>query len=334
MSKVLTLGEVLLRLSTKSGSLLSCSHSLDVNYGGSEANVASGLAHFGHDVQFATKVPESPLGMAVLNSLRSNGIDTSQILFGGNRIGIYFLEQGEALRNSKVIYDRGNSSFCCMDIQEWDFDQLFENISLFHISGITFALSKSWNHYGKVLVKEAHNRGIPVSFDINYRQAMWTIEEAKEVIIPILPMLSFCCANYLDARNFFEIDKSVAVPENMKECYRIIKQKYPNIRSLYSTDRRVISASYNELQGMIWIDGVFKKSKRYKILPIVDRIGSGDSFVAGILHGIISGMDAEQIVQFGTAASVLKHSVNGDILPLTEKDVQTWISTSKREVVR
>ncbi|GER65920.1 sugar kinase [Weizmannia acidilactici] len=334
MPKILTLGEILLRLSTCSGDLLSCSQSLNVNYGGSEANVASTLAHFGHDVSFASMVPNSPLGTAAVRNLRANGIDTSHLLFGGKRLGIYFLEQGSTLRNSKVIYDREHSSFCQMDIHEWDFDRLFENVSLFHISGITFALSESWKKNGQILVKAAYDRGIPVSFDINFRQAMWTLEEAKEAIIPILPMVSYCCANYMDARNFFEIDASVAVPGNMEECYRKISQIYPNIRALYATDRYVISPSCNELQGMLWIKGEFKKSERYHLFPIVDRIGGGDAYVAGILHGILTGMEAEQTVQFATAASVLKHSINGDMLPLTERDVKSWLDTPGREVVR
>ncbi|NWN95409.1 MAG: sugar kinase [Bacillus sp. (in: Bacteria)] len=334
MPKILTLGEILLRLSTSPGDLLSCSHSFNVNYGGAEANVATTLASFGHDVAFASKVPDSPLGAAAVRSLRASGIDTSRLLMGGNRLGIYFLEQGGTLRNSKVIYDRESSSFSQMDIGEWDFDRLFADVALFHLTGITFAVSESWKYYGQILVKAAFDRGIPVSYDINYRPAMWTMEEARAAIIPILPMLTYCCANYLDARNFFGIDASVAVPGNMEACYREISRKYPNLRALYATDRNVISPTCHELQGMLWTGGVFIQSRRYRMEQIVDRIGGGDAYAAGMLHGFLTGMDPEETVQFAAATSVLKHSVNGDALPLSADEVRSWEGASGREVVR
>lgn len=334
MPKILALGEVLLRLSTEVGELLNNSHHLAVNYGGSEANVASILSNFNHEVAYASKLPDSSLGTAVIRNLHANHVDTSFLLTGGDRLGIYFLEQGNSLRFSNVVYDRKNSSICQMDVHEWDFDELFADVSLFHISGVTFALSEKWHKQGQILVEEAYTRGIPVSFDVNFRQAMWSLEEAKASICPILSRVSYCCANYLDAHNFFGVDSAFARPDNMEACYRQISERYPNIQALYATNRHVFSTSNNELQGLLWKDGHFVKSKKYQLLPIVDRIGGGDAFVAGTLHGILSHLPVEQIVHFATAVSLLKHTINGDWISLSDKDVLEWINSPNSEVHR
>ncbi|MDD9147750.1 MULTISPECIES: sugar kinase [unclassified Sporolactobacillus] len=334
MPKILALGEILLRLSTDVGELLNSSRQLNANYGGSEANVASILSNFGHSVVFASKLPDSPLGMAALRVLHANQVDTSAVLFGGERIGIYFLEQGNSLRFSRVIYDRKASSICEMNMSEWDLDKLFADVSLFHISGITFALSEAWHLNGQKLVQAAYERGIPVSFDINFRQAMWSLETARKSICPILPMITYCCANYLDAHNFFGIDSAQARPEQMEACYRRIADKYPNIRALYATNRHVFSTSNNELQGILWKDGHFVQSKNYRLFPIVDRIGGGDAFVAGILHGILTERPAEVILPFAMAASLLKHTISGDWISLSARDIQTWLDSPNSEVKR
>lgn len=334
MAEILTLGEMMLRLSTDLGYLLNSSYKLNVNYGGSEANVASVLANLGHHVRFASKVPDSPLGDAAVRTLHTNHVDTSFVLRGGRRIGVYYLEKGDSLRFSRVIYDRQDSAVSQMDVREWDFDRLFQHVSLFHISGITFALSEKWSHFGQELVKAAYDRGIPVSFDINFRQKMWSLEHAKASICPILPMVSYCCANYLDAHNFFKVDASIARADNMEACYREISGRFPHMKALYATDRHVFSTSDNNLQGMLWKDGRFVTSKNYQLLPIVDRIGGGDAFVAGMLHGILSGMEPEQTVRFGTATALLKHTVNGDWIPISERDVLEWLDAPDGEVKR
>lgn len=334
MAEILTLGEMMLRLSTDLGFLLNSSYKLNVNYGGSEANVATGLANLGHSVRFASKVPDSPLGDAAVRTLHTNGVDTSFVLRGGNRIGVYYLEKGDSLRFSKVIYDREGSAIAEMDIREWDFDRLFQNVSLFHLSGITFALSEKWRGYGQQLVRAACDRGIPVSFDINFRSKMWSLEEARASICPILPMVSYCCANYLDARHFFGVDAAVARPGNMEAVYREISSRFPHMNALYATDRHVFSTSDNNLQGMLWKDGRFVTSKNYQLMPIVDRIGGGDAFVAGTLHGILKGMAPEEIVRFATATALLKHTVNGDWIPISEREVLEWLDAPNGEVKR
>ncbi|MCO7124673.1 sugar kinase [Sporolactobacillus shoreicorticis] len=314
--------------------MLNSSHRLNVHYGGAEANVASILANLGHCVHFATKLPDSPLGDAAVRTLHANDVDTSQVLRGGSRIGVYYLESGDSLRYSKIIYDRLNSAIAEMDIGEWDFDKLFDGVTLFHITGITFALSEKWRQYGQKLIQEAFNRNIQISLDINFRPSMWTIGQAKSAISHVLPKISYCCANYLDARNFFDIDPSIARPGNMEICYQKINQRFPNIKALYATNRHVISTSDNSLQGIFWKDGQFIASKSYQLIPIVDRIGGGDAFAAGILHGILQNMNLEKTVDFAIAIALLKHTVKGDWIPISERYVLDWLKTPNGDVKR
>lgn len=334
MANVLTIGEILLRLSTSEGNLIMQSHNLEVNYGGAEANVAIGLAYFGHRVQYASKIPDSPFGKTIVQHLRMHHVGTDQILIGGERLAIYFVEKGSSQRSSKIIYDRKHSSIAAMTKNEWDFDDLFNGIDLLHLSGITFGLSQWWRTFGQTLVKEAHKRNIQISFDINFRPTMWTIEEAKAAIIPILPMISFCSANYLDAKNFFGIHSDTAVPDQMAACYEKIHEKYPNIKAFYATKRNVVSSSDNDLTGVLWKKGKFVTSPTFHISPIVDRIGGGDAFAAGILHGLLSGLPASDIVRFGTAAAVLKHTIKGDYIQFTAREVQEWLDSDNNEIKR
>ncbi|MCQ2009475.1 sugar kinase [Sporolactobacillus sp. STSJ-5] len=334
MSKILALGEIMIRFSTDMGDLLTNSRKFNVNYGGAEANVASTLSNFGHCVHFASKLPDTALAEAALRALHTSLVDTSQVLKGGSRMGVYYLEKGSSLRPSTVIYDRQRSAIAEMDIHEWNIDELFRDVSLFHITGITFAISEQWHHFGQQLIEEAYNRDIPVSFDINFRSSMWTLEEARKSICPILPMLSFCCANYLDARNFFSIDPSIARQDRMETCYSEISKKFPNLKALYATNRNVVSTSNNMLQGILWNRGRFVSSPNYQLIPIIDRIGGGDAFAAGILHGILKHMSSECMLQFAMATTLLKHTVNGDHISISERDVQKWLESSGGEVKR
>ncbi|BBN97921.1 sugar kinase [Sporolactobacillus terrae] len=334
MSKILALGEIMLRLSTDMGDLLMNSNQLNVHYGGAEANVASTLGNFGHQIYFASKLPNSPLADAAIRNLRANAVDTSHVLRGGSRLGVYYLEKGSSLRPSKVIYDRKHSALADMSLNEWDFDQLFFDVRLFHITGITFALAEKWHQFGQHLIEEAYHRGIPVSFDINFRSSMWTLEMARRSICPILPMISYCCANYLDARNFFSIDSSIARQDRMEACYDEVSRKFPNLKAIYATNRSVVSASDNTLQGVLWDRGHFVESPSHRLAPIVDRIGGGDAFVAGILHGILKSMTAEDTLHFAMSAALLKHTIKGDHSLLSEQDVQSWICSSNGEVKR
>lgn len=331
MKKVITLGEILLRLSTINNERLAHCAQLALNLGGCEANVAISLANFGHEVIFASKVPNHALGLAAINQLKQYGVDTQYINKGGNRLGTYYLEQGVGVRSAKVIYDRANSSFAEIKKNEWSSD-LFTDANLFHVSGITCALSDDWSALIVELIKSAKQAGCKISFDINYRAKLWSYDQARKVLREILPLVDYCSAGILDAKYLLELP--VKEHTTTHECYQLIHQKFPNIQCLYSTNRKVHSASVNELQGMIWLNGEYFESRNYSIDNIVDRVGGGDAFAAGILHGLLENYDLQTVIEFATAASVLKHSISGDCNQFLESEVLEYIQSDSSRIVR
>lgn len=323
MGKILTLGEIMLRLSTQVGMSIKRTRQFQAQYGGGEANVAISLSNFGHEVSFVSKVPDNNLGQAVKSHLNSFGVDTDFLLFGGKRLGVYYLDQGIGPRGSKVIYDRSDSSFSQMATIEWDLDKLFDNCELLHLSGITPALSEKWQELLILLVRHAKAIGVPVSYDSNFRAKLWSQEEAGIFLKKVLPYVDYLSASKLDAIYLLGIKEKNSV--NDSYYFQQIHQIYPNIRVVYATKRKSFSASENDLQGMLWSGGEFVQSKIYRISPIVDRVGGGDAFAAGILHGILCQWKIQQIVEFGTAASVLKHSYFGDCNDVSEQEVKEFI---------
>lgn len=322
MGRIVTLGEIMVRLSTLSGVRLSCSNQLQVHYGGGEANVAVSLANYGHRVAFASKVPDSLLGQGVENQLRQNGLEIDLLLKGGERLGCYYVESGIGERAPTVIYDRANSSFASMDHIEWDIDQLFKDTDCFHISGVTAALTPVWQENVKNLIRIAKNRGIKISFDVNYRAKLWSQAECGAFLKEILPYVDYLSAGKLDAIHLLNISpKSTQTIDDLEFYYKKIAKHYPNIKVLYVTERNVISASSNHLRGYIFTKGHIYQSKQHNIEPIIDRVGGGDAFAGGILHGLLSGWEAQKTIDFATAASALKHTIYGDSNQFTEKEV-------------
>ena len=326
MRKILNIGEIMLRLSTRDSLRIEESPCFEAHYGGGEANVAISLANFGHQVSFASKVPDNLLGQAVRKHLSRYQVDTSNLLFGGKRLGTYYLEMGTGLRASNVVYDRSYSSFAQMKELEWTANELFQDVSLLHISGITPALSPQWPALMIQLVKKAKEHNVLINFDINYRGKLWSIDECGEFVREIAPYIDYCSAAKLDAVNFFQISEK---PEaNLEYYYEEISKVYPNIRILYSTDRKIYDSQHNQLQGNIYVDGTFYQSKEYNINQIIDRVGGGDAFAAGILHGIFEESNPQQTVDFATAASVLKHTVHGDHNQFTIQEVETFLKSN------
>lgn len=332
--KILTLGEIMLRLSSASGQRLSHTPSLSCHYGGCEANVAISLANFGHDAYFASLVPENPLGLGVKQHLQYYGVHTDYLLFGGERLGTYYLEAGVSQRGSQVIYDRAHSSFSKISSDIWRDETLFAGIDLFHISGITPALSEDWQGLTKQLIQKARLAGCKISLDINYRGNLWTQAAAGLLIRDLLPLVDYCAAGELDARYILGLFDDTATSVDLLTCYQKMVATYPNLAVVYSTKRQVRSASENDLQGFIYMDGHLSMSKEYNISPIIDRVGSGDAFSAGILHGILNGWDAQEIIAFGTAACVLKHTVRGDCNLFTETEVLRFQRQASLEIQR
>ncbi|WP_045524478.1 sugar kinase [Neobacillus niacini] len=334
MSSIVTFGEIMLRLSTSTGTHFGNAVSFQAHYGGAEANVAVNLANFDHDVAFASKVPDNALGFAVKRHLQKYGVKTKELLFGGNRLGTYYLDSGVGERSSAVIYDRANSSFASVQKMEWDFEQLFENVNILHVSGITPSLSEKLAEITMNMVKEAKKRDIKVSFDINFRSKLWNHEQASKVISNILPYVDYCSAGKMDAIYLLGIPENLSGQNDTDYYYQKMHEKFSNIQVFYSTNREVHSATSNTLQGTLWKDGKTYLSKVHKLEPIIDRVGGGDSFSAGILHGLLTGADLNYTVSFANAYSSLKHTIYGDCNPFTVKEVENLMENGSAKINR
>lgn len=334
MGRIVTLGEIMLRLSSQQGIRLSSSTELNAHYGGGEANVAISMANFGHKVTFASKVPDNSLGLAVTQHLKQYGVDTDLLLKGGPRLGTYYMETGVGERAASVIYDRANSSFALMDNNEWGMDALLKDVDLLHISGITPALSENMTELTLEILEETKKRGIKVSFDVNYRAKLWTQKQAGKVIRQILPYVDYCSAGKMDAIHLLGIREYTGNDEELIYYYQEMSKLFPNIQVFYSTKRHVSSASSNDLQGTLWNGNQYYESNVHHIEPIVDRVGGGDAFASGILHGLLVNDTPQHTVEFATAASALKHTIHGDCNQFSANEVEAFIKNGSGKIIR
>nr|WP_309101553.1 sugar kinase [Fredinandcohnia onubensis] len=335
--KIVAFGEPLLRLSTHLGERLFQTDQLTMHYGGAEANVSAALSRFGYDVYFVGKVPNNPLGQAYERHLHSFGVHTDYLIKGGERLGTYYLETGVGERSAQVTYDRKASSFAQLSSDEINFEEILQGAELFHVSGITPALSPDLQELTLQGLKVAKELGVKTSFDFNYRAKLWTLEEASRGIQPFLPYVDICSCGELDALNLLgieEADQHLDHSGKLSFYYKKITEKYPNMKYLFSTFREVISASHNTLQGNFFVNGELYQSRVHNIDQIVDRVGGGDAFASGIIFGILEGNDPQQIVNFGTAASALKHTVHGDCNVFSEEDITAFAENASGKIVR
>lgn len=331
MAKIVCLGEIMMRLTAEVGVRLNQTSQLAVYYGGGEANVAISLANYGHQVSYASKVADNAFRQAVESHLRSYGVATDFLLKGPGRLGTYYVEQGIGQKATKVVYDRQGSAFALMDQLEWELCELFAGADVFHISGITPALSVEWRGLTLQLMQVAKAAGCKVSFDCNYRQTLWSQKEAGEFLQQALPYVDYCSAGRLDAIHLLGIEEADA---EVTHYYQGMQQLFPNIEVFFSTNRTVHSTSVNELQGTLWIDGKCYTSKNYRIDPIVDRIGGGDAFTGGVLHGLVSNKTPQETIEFAAAAAVLKHFVKGDCNQYTEDEVVQFMNSDSAKINR
>lgn len=331
MGRVVTLGEIMLRLSTPDSMRFVQADSFDINYGGGEANVAVSLANFGHDASFVTALPANEIGQAAINSLRKVGVDTSKIISQGDRIGIYYLEIGSAMRPSKVIYDRAGSSIATAAADDFDWDNIFKDVDWFHFTGITPALSDSAVELTKRALIEAKKAGVKVSVDLNYRKKLWTSEKAKEVMTSLMEYVDVCIGNEEDAELVLgfkpastDVTSGNLVLDGYKSIFEQMCEKF-NFELCVSSLRKSHSASDNGWSACIYNSntGEFYHSKEYRITPIVDRVGGGDSFAAGVICGLLDGKTPNEALEFGVAASALKHTIPGDFNYVTREEVTT-----------
>lgn len=331
MAKVITMGEIMLRLSTPSHERFVQADNFDVNYGGGEANVAVSLAGFGHDAQFVTAVPDNEIGECALATLRKYQVGTKYVAKEGERLGIYFLESGSSVRPSKVIYDRAHSSISTVRPEAFDFDQIFEGVDWFHFTGITPAISDSAAELTEAALKKAKEHGVKVSVDLNFRKKLWTSEKAQQVMTRLMKYVDVCIGNEEDANLVlgFKPEGSDVTSGNLKlsgyqSIFEQMTQKF-GFEYCVSSLRVSRSASDNGWSACIYSGktGEFYHSREYSITPIVDRVGGGDSFAAGVICGLLDGKDFKEALEFGVAASALKHTIPGDINLVTRKEVET-----------
>ena len=323
MAKIITMGEIMLRLSTPGNSRFIHTDCFDAVYGGGEANVAVSCANYGHQASFITRLPAHEIGQAAINALRRYGVDTSYIARGGERIGIYYLETGSAMRPSKVIYDRAHSAMAEAVPEDFDFDAIMQEADWFHWSGITPALSAGAARLVQAACEAARRQHVTVSAELNYRRKLWTPEQARETMRPLMKYVDVCIGNEEDAELCLGFHPEADVragktdAEGYKETFRAMASEF-GFRYVASTLRESYSASHNGWKALIYDSREtnpkcqFHQSRHYDIAPIVDRVGGGDAFAAGIIHGLLTATPA-QAVEFAAAASALKHTVEGDI---------------------
>ncbi len=330
MKKVVTLGEIMLRLSTPRYERFVQADSFDVVYGGGEANVAVSLANYSLDAYFVTKLPKNPIGQAAINHLRRFGVNTDYIVRGGNRIGIYYLETGASMRPSKVIYDRANSSIAEADVSDFDFDEIFRDAEWFHFTGITPALSEKAAILTEEALKAAKKHGVTVSVDLNYRKNLWTPERAQEVMTKLMKYVDVCIGNEEDAEltlGFKPGDTDVTAGklelEGYKSIFKQMIEKF-NFKYVVSSLRESYSASDNGWSACIYDGNEFYHSRKYDI-RIVDRVGGGDSFAAGLIYGLLTGKNFKDALEFAVAASALKHTIHGDFNMVTVDEVENLL---------
>lgn len=326
--KIVTLGEIMLRLSPAGvNNRFVQADRFDVVYGGGEANVAVSLANYGHDAYFVTKLPKHEIGQAALNALRRYGVHTDHIARGGDRLGIYYLESGSAMRPSKVIYDRAGSSIATAKVEDFDFDAIMEGADWFHWSGITPAISDAAAELTRLACEAAKRHGVTVSVDLNFRKKLWTKEKAQSIMRPLMQYVDVCIGNEEDAELClgFKPDADVEGGKTDAEGYKAIfeqMKKEFDFKYVISTLRESFSASHNGWKAMIYNGEEFYVSKHYDILPIVDRVGGGDSFSGGVIHGLLTKPTQGEALEFAVAASALKHTINGDFNLVSTEEVE------------
>lgn len=322
MSKfIVSFGEVMMRLTAPDFQRFTQAEHWDLHYGGAEANVSISLHHMGMPAQHVTRFPDHDLGKAAQQYLMSQGVASAHTSFGEGRLGLYFMENGAMQRSPKIIYDRFDSAFSKIELGAIDWKSILKEASWFHWTGITPALSQGAADVCLEAINTANELGVPVSGDINYRRNLWQYGKRADEIMPAL----FAGSQYI-----------VAGPEDFRNCLGIqaddfeqacilVKQSFPNVKKIAFTYREVVHATHNKLSGVLW-DGKVFQSPNFDMPSIIDRIGGGDAFMAGLIFGWLKGWQDQQVVDYATAASVFKHSVVGDANVASQEEIENLLS--------
>lgn len=328
MGKVVTFGEIMLRLAPENYLRFLQSDRYEAGYGGAEANVAVSLANYGVEVSFVTKLPAHEIGQAAVNSLRRYGVDTTKIIRGGERVGIYYCEKGASQRPSKVIYDRAYSAMAQAKEEDFDWERIFDGVNWFHFTGITPALSDEMAKICLTACKKAKEKNITVSCDLNFRKKLWSKAKAGEVMGELCKYIDYCIANEEDAKDVFGIeadDTDINSGKLNRAGYITVARKLAerfDFKGVAITLRESLSANDNNWSAMYYSEGKAVFSKKYA-MHIVDRVGGGDSFAGGLIYSFLKGYEPQESIEFAVAASCLKHSVEGDYNLVSAAEVES-----------
>ena len=330
-NKVVTFGEIMLRLATPGYLRFSQSNELTATFGGGEANVAVSLANFGIPVDFVTRLPENDIGRACMMDLRKHGVGADKIVWGGERLGIYFLETGAVSRGSKVIYDRAHSAISEIEPEMIDWDAVFKNANWFHWTGITPAISQNAADVCLEAIKKANELGVTVSCDLNYRKNLWKYgKKASEVMPDLVAGTDIVLGNEEDAEKVLGIKpEGVDVTAGNVEgaayesVSKQIMERFPRCKKVITTLRGSVNANHNSWSGVLWDGKQLFMAPTYQITHIVDRVGGGDSFMGGLIYGLLTFEgDDQSALNFAVAASCLKHTIYGDFNQVTVDEVE------------
>ncbi|MBS7006846.1 sugar kinase [Anaerostipes sp.] len=330
MGKITALGEIMLRLSPPGNQRLVQASSFDVTYGGTEANIAVALSNYGHEVRYVTRLPSNAIGDCAAATLKKSGVNCSGIQYGGRRLGIYFLENGVSVRPSSVVYDRAGSSMAEAEPSDFNWDRLLADTEWFHTSGITPVISKNAARITLEALKTAREKGITTSFDLNYRAKLWTEnrKEKQEIMRELMSYVDICFGNARDAALVlgYEEEGTDFITGDYQIC--VDEEHMQNVRKAYgftylvSSLRESISASDNRYGAEAAGDFGLCRGKQYMV-HIVDRVGSGDAFAAGFIHGIIEGWPPERSLEFATASAAVKHTIPGDMNYVSAAEIES-----------
>ena len=327
MKKIVAFGEIMMRISPKDNMLIEDTNQFETYYGGTESNTLATLASLGNKTTYITKIPNDSLGKGVVRHLRKFGIGTEGVVFGGEKLGLYFMEQGFGQRPSQVIYHRSGSSVNSLAIEELNLDLIFENANWFHVTGISLAISSNARKLVMDIVKEAKKRNITISFDFNYRSKLWSVEQARDAYIEIMPYVDVCFGNIFDLNNLLLIKE-----ENDTQTINRLLSMY-SVKYLINTKREIINGNLHSIYA-----NAYALNKNYhtekSTFEILDRIGAGDAFVAGVVNVLSENLDdIENALSFGVKCDVLKHFVKGDVLSITKEEVENF-KLDGQDVVR
>ena len=327
MKRIVTFGEIMLRLAPEGYTRFLQTDKMQATFGGGEANVAVSLANYGMDSVYVTKLPKNAIGQAAIDSMRYFGVDTTKVVRGGDRIGVYYMEKGASQRGSVCIYDRAHSAIADAAREDFDWDAIFEGADWFHFTGITPALGKNVAVICEDACRAAKAKGIKISCDLNYRGKLWTREEAREAMTVLCKYVDVCISNEEDAKDVFGIEAENTDiyggrlnHDGYKSVAKQLADKF-GFEKVAITLRSSISANDNDWAGMLYDGEEYCFSKEYH-LHIVDRVGGGDSFGGGLIYALLNGKTTQQAVEFAVAASALKHSIEGDYNRVTVSEVE------------